>query len=71
MNDAPVEFMHSANVVEMRVSGYGRNVLVEDVFRSRLQACDSEPRIDEHIPAAAFHMPDIASNEGVYMGFPQ
>ena len=71
MNDTLVEFMYSANMIVVCVSGYRCYVLVENVFRSRPQAYDSKPCINEHISVAAFHMPNIASNEGIDIGFPQ
>ena len=71
MNNPPVEFVYPANMVIVRVRGHRGYVLVENVFRSRSQAYDSEARINEQVPIATFHMPDIAPDQRIDIGFPQ
>jgi hypothetical protein len=70
VGDALLELVEAADVVVVAVSRDSGKPLFEQMARGLLQAGDAEAGVHHHVPVAPAHMPDVAADEGVDVGFP-
>ncbi len=70
MHHAVLEFVMSAHMVEMAVTGYAQHLAFGQQADVAAQGHDAETRIEQQVALAAAYMPHVAAHAGVDERFP-
>nr|GFD17637.1 hypothetical protein [Tanacetum cinerariifolium] len=69
VNQALIEFVVTADVVQMHMAGHRTDALAEEVLRRLAQAADAHAGVDHDVLIAPANVPDIAAQPRGDMGF--